>query len=202
MLGNVYYDVPFIWEPGLVTKTTTKGAHSVSTSRTHQDLTNPPHQCSELQARLGSQVSFSGSATFIREQNDTALGYWSFQEQAVVPACILTPKSTKDVSIAVLELAKLHCQFAIRGAGHMFWAGSANIAGGVNIDLSSLTSVSVSADRETTFAGGGTLFQADAMGLAIVGGRVFNVGIGGLTLGGTSIGAPWFESDSTTGGKS
>ena len=24
VLGDVYYDVPFIWEPGLVTKTTTR----------------------------------------------------------------------------------------------------------------------------------------------------------------------------------
>ena len=207
VLGNVFYDAPFIEEPGLVTRTISNGPHCVSTFQTHQDSTNPPHQCSELQAKLGSQVSFPGSATFIREQNDTALGYWSFQEQAVIPACRLTPKSTKDVSVAVSELAKLHCQFAIPGAGHMFWAGSANIAGGLTIDMSSFTSVSVSADRKTTSAGGGTRWSAiysklDAMGLAIVGGRVFDVGIGGLTLGGACIGARWFESDSTTGGNS
>ena len=95
----------------------------------------------------------------------------------------------------------------IRGAGHMFWAGSANVAGDLTIDMSSFTSVSVSADRKTTSAGGGTRWSAiysklDAVGLAIVGGRVFDVGIGGLTLGGACIGARWFESDSTTGGNS
>lgn len=95
VLGNVFYDAPFIEEPGLVTRTISNGPHCVSTFQTHQDSTNPPHQCSELQAKLGSQVSFPGSATFIREQNDTALGYWSFQEQAVIPACRLTPKSTR-----------------------------------------------------------------------------------------------------------
>lgn len=100
MLGNAFYDAPFIEEPGLVTRIISNGPHCVSTFQTHQDSTNPPHQCSQLQAKLGSQVtqvSFPGSATFIREQNDTALGYWSFQEQAVIPACRLTPKSTKDV---------------------------------------------------------------------------------------------------------
>lgn len=156
------------------------------------EFTNQFNQCSELQSKLGSQVSFPGSATFIREQNDTAVGYWSVQEQEVVPACRLTPNTTKDVSIAVSELAKLNCPFAVRGAGHMFWAGSANIAGGVTIDLSSFTSVSISADRKITSAGGGTRWSAiysklDPMGLSIVGGRVFDVGIGGLTIGGMWI---------------
>ena len=108
------------------------------------------------------------------------------------PACRLTPNSTDDVSVAVATLAKLHCPFAIRGGGHMFWAGSANIAGGVTIDLSSFTSVSVSADRKITSAGGGTRWSAiysklDPLGLSIVGGRVFDVGIGGLVLGGSGI---------------
>ena len=74
----------------------------------------------------------------------------------------------------------------------MFWAGSANIAGGVTIDLSSFTSVSVSAGRKITSAGGGTRWSAIysklvAIDLAIVGGRVFDVGIGGLILGGIGI---------------
>lgn len=60
--------------------------------------------------------------------------------------------------------------------------------------MSSFISVSVSADRKTTSAGGGTGWSAiysklDAMGIAIVGGRVFDVGIGGLTLGDACIGA-------------
>lgn len=99
--------------------------------------------------KQGSQVSFPVSATFISKQNDTALGTWSMQEQEVIPACRVTPISTNDLSVAVSERAKLHCQFAIRGAGHIFWAGSANIAGGVTIDLSSFTSVSVSAENKT-----------------------------------------------------
>ena len=116
----------------------------------------------------------------------------------MIPNCRLTPKSTNDVSVAVSELAKFHCEFAIRGGGHMFWAGSANIAGGVTIDLSSFTSVPVSADRKTTSAGGGTRWariysKLDEMGLAIVGGRVFDVGIGGLTLGGKCMSLYLFQ---------
>lgn len=75
----------------------------------------------------------------------------------------------------------------------MFWAGAANIADGEYIDLSPFTSVSVSADRKTTSARGGTRWSAiypelDGMGLAIVGGRIFDdVGIGGLVIGGLDI---------------
>ena len=55
------------------------------------------------------------------------------------------------------------------------------------MDNSSLTSVSASADRKTTSAGGGTQCSVihsklDAIGLAIVGGRVFNVGLVDLPL--------------------
>ena len=199
VLGDVLYDTLFVGDPRLAGRTTSKGAYCVSILQIHQVPTDKPHQWLELQAKLGSQVSFPASATFISEQNGTALGYWSLQEQEVIPTCRLTPNSTNDVSVAVSELAKLHCQFAIRGGGHMVWAGSANIVGGVTVDLSSLTSVSVSADRKTTTAGGGTRWSAiysklDAMGLTIVGGRVFDVGIGGLTLGGIGISLQLFPS--------
>lgn len=193
VLGNVLYDTAFMVDSGLAFRTTSKSAHCVSSLQMHQSSINRSHQCTQLQIKLGSLISFPGSTTFIREQNDTALGYWSVQEQEVNPSCRLTPNSPNDVSIAVSELAKFHCEFAIRGGGYMFWAGSANIAGGVFIDLSPFTSVSVSTDRKTTSAGGGTRWSGiysklDVMGLAVVGGRVFDVGIGGLILGGKCMG--------------
>lgn len=45
--------------------------------------------------------------------------------------------------------------FAIRGGGHTWWAGAANIQDGVTIDLSEITQVVVSEDRTTTSVGGG-----------------------------------------------
>ncbi len=73
----------------------------------------------------------------------------------------------------------------------MWWAGAANEPGGVTLDSSSFTHVTVSADRNITSAGGGSRWGAiysklDPMNLTVVGGRVFDVGIGGLTLGGKS----------------
>ena len=37
VLGNVFYDTPFIGEPGLVTRTISKGAHCLSTFQIPQE---------------------------------------------------------------------------------------------------------------------------------------------------------------------
>lgn len=71
----------------------------------------------------------------------------------------------------------------------MWWAGSANLEDGVTLDLSALNGTEVSADRSFTRVGGGARWgdiylKLDAMNLSVVGGRVFDVGVGGLTLGG------------------
>ncbi len=73
----------------------------------------------------------------------------------------------------------------------MWWGGAANIQDGVTIDLSELTQVEMSMDRTITSVGGGARwedvsYKLDAMNLAVVGGRVHDVGVGGLTLGGKS----------------
>ena len=78
----------------------------------------------------------------------------------------------------------------------MTWAGAANIQGGVTIDLTSMTNVSVSEDHRVTSAGPGCRWgniynKLDPMNLTVVGGRVFDVGIAGLTIGG---GNSWFAS--------
>ena len=102
------------------------------------------------------------------------------------------PNSTDDVSFGLVNLAQLRYQSAVWGGGHMFWPGLANVAAGVAIDLSSITNVTVSPDRKTTSAGGdarwGAIYsQLDARNLSIVGGRVFDIGIGGFALGGMRI---------------
>ncbi|KAI4173898.1 MAG: hypothetical protein LQ343_002666 [Gyalolechia ehrenbergii] len=81
------------------------------------------------------------------------------------------------------------CQFAIRGGGHTPWTGSANIADGVTIDMGSIKSVNV--DPSSTFvsiAAGArwsdVYGQLDLNGLGVAGGRISEVGVGGLITGG------------------
>lgn len=71
----------------------------------------------------------------------------------------------------------------------MWWAGAPNIQDGVTIDLGLLKQVKVSRDQKITSVGGGARWEdvylkLDAMNFAVAGGRVADVGVGGLTLGG------------------
>ena len=75
VLGDLLYDAPFVEDHVLMARTTSKGATCVGKFQIHKDSTNTLHQCSVLQTKLGSQVSFPGAATFAREQNDTIVGY-------------------------------------------------------------------------------------------------------------------------------
>jgi FAD/FMN-containing dehydrogenase len=69
-------------------------------------------------------------------------------------------------------------------------AGSSNIENGVTIDLTNINSIQVSDDLSTTKVGPGVklgdLYETlDGMGLSVISGRDSNVGVAGLTLGGT-----------------
>ena len=85
---------------------------------------------------------------------------------------------------------KYNCKFAVRGGGHTPQANSgANIDGGVTIDLSALNKVELSHDNTTTLVGAGARWgnvysYLDPLNYAVVGGRVSDVGVGGLLTGG------------------
>lgn len=127
----------------------------------------------------------------------TAASYWSAQEQAVTPNCVVEPTTTKDVSVAVFVLSSLstrtqfsdECKFAFKSGGHTPQRGAANQPAGVTIDLGALKQITVSADRKKTSFGPGNRWGdiypvLDAQDLAIPGGRVAQVGTGGLITGG------------------
>lgn len=149
-------------------------------------------QCADLKASpVAPLLSLPGSTGFLSEQSGNTTGYWSNNERDVTPACRITPKTANDVSMAVNYLARKKCSFAVRGGGHMFWAGAANIQDGVTIDLSQMNQIVVSRDRKITSVGPGARWQdvyakLDPMNLSVVGGRAGTVGVAGLTLGGAS----------------
>ncbi|KAL8736033.1 MAG: hypothetical protein Q9166_000595 [cf. Caloplaca sp. 2 TL-2023] len=149
--------------------------------------------CHELQAVLKA-VFFPQQAAY-----DQSLStYWSQQEQKLTPSCIVSPQNTQDVSRAIQVLSKYQaagnsttagCQFAIRGAGHTPWAGSANIDNGVTIDMRSIKSVDLNRAKTVVSVGAGARWSAvyqvlDAVGLGAAGGRLADVGVGGLITGG------------------
>ena len=91
--------------------------------------------------------------------------------------------------MAVKALTQSNCSFAIRSGGHSTWAGDANIAGGVTVDLQGLNAVELSGDRSIVSVGAGSRWGQvyDALipeNRIVAGGRVGDVGVGGLTVGG------------------
>lgn len=86
-------------------------------------------------------------------------------------------------------LKSVGCQFAVKSGGHGAFVGASNINGGVAIDLLNMNSVTVSADQTQASYGAGNRWidvysKLETMGLAVIGGRVADIGVGGLTLGG------------------
>lgn len=145
-------------------------------------MSNQSLQCTVLTALLGQQkVALPGSSAYT-----ASLGsYFSQQEAAVQPACIVLSQTALDVSAAVVALQKpengQRCSFAVRSGGHTAWAGAANIAGGVVIDLAGLNAVELSADLSTVSVGVGASWdmvyaKLDPLGLSVNGGRAAGVG--------------------------
>lgn len=81
------------------------------------------------------------------------------------------------------------CKFAVRSGGHGYFAGASNIDGGLTIDLRKLKTITISSDKTQTSIGTGNKWLdvynvLEPKGLSVIGGRVADIGTGGLTLGG------------------
>ncbi|KAL8912284.1 MAG: hypothetical protein Q9171_002656 [Xanthocarpia ochracea] len=153
---------------------------------TNADSSNNP-VCTALLTALPGRVSLPANEGY----GASLKSYFSVQEAEIAPYCVVSPQNETDVSTAIKILAApgSTTKFAIRGGGHTVWKGSANIDDGVTIDMRAINTVSVSDDKTFTSVGAGALWKdvytvLDAMGLATVGGRAAQVGVGGLTTGG------------------
>ena len=149
-----------------------------------------PHglQCVMLQAGLGDAVLFPDNTRYENFQCGVP-GYWSQQAADPKPSCRVLAMCAADVAFAVTLLSRYSCTFAVRSGGHMSWAGAANIDNGVTIDLSAINQVDMTSNGTIVSVGSGARWldvslKLDSMNLAVVGGRVSEVGVGGLVTGG------------------
>ena len=81
------------------------------------------------------------------------------------------------------------CPFAIKSGGHSRGVGASNADGGVTIDLVRLNGIQVSKNKKSVVIGAGLRWldvyqELEKHNLLVVGGRVADVGVGGLLLGG------------------
>ena len=77
-------------------------------------------QCDILQA-AGLDVLYPGTETY--ETRDES--YFSVSAR-LGPNCIVQPTSAEQTALAVTTLKKKTCNWAVRGGGHMTWAGASN----------------------------------------------------------------------------
>ena len=146
--------------------------------------------CQQIDSQLPGRISYPGSSAY----NSSQANYYTGEERDLQPSCVFRPAKTSDVSHMVkLVAARQHTstpEFAFRCGGHSFFAGAANIDGGVTIDLRSLNSFELSADRKTASVGGGSIWSEnvypnlDPHNLTVAGGRIAGVGVGGFLTGG------------------
>ncbi|PWY87378.1 putative oxidoreductase [Aspergillus heteromorphus CBS 117.55] len=168
--------------------------HSNSNATGSSDLSGAC--CLTLLSLLGSsQVTFPGSQAYEFSRSS----FFSQQEAQLQPRCVVAPTGVEDVSTILQSLTSIGtslpegersvCDFAIRSGGHTPFAGAASIDGGITIDLQGLKAIEVSSDRATVSVGPGATWGEvysflDPLQLTVAGGRVAQVGVGGLTTGG------------------
>ena len=137
-------------------------------------------QCAQIAAKLPSQAQFS----------PLLIDYiWSAQQGELIPACRVEPKSAEEVAFIYNIVKAERCHFAIKSGGHARAPGASNADGGVTIDLARLNQVRLSKDKESVMVGAGSRWvdvyrPLEEHGLSAVGGRVADVGVGGLLTGG------------------
>jgi hypothetical protein len=142
-------------------------------------------QCGFLDLVLPDKVSLPGQIQYLYQESR----YWSQQQETTNATCRVAPTQSIDVACTLHVLKLVGCQFAVKSGGHGAFVGASNINGGVTIDLLNMNEISISADGKQTSYGTGNRWidvykKIEGQGLAVVGGRVADIGVGGLTLGG------------------
>lgn len=104
------------------------------------------------------------------------------------PMCVVQPSTTADVQKIVSYLSSRRIRFAIRSGGHLPSPLGANTNDGVLIDTSSLNVREYDQKTQTVKIGTGNKWKnvydyLDQYRVTVVGGRVLDVGVGGLVLG-------------------
>lgn len=158
----------------------------------HQAQKTTTVDCTNLVKSFNDRILLPGSPQYVASDGS----YFAAFENKLSPSCIFQPQSVHDLSEFVRAIQDPAItdkpQVALRGGGHTAWAGSANIENGITIDLSNLDAIAISHDQKIASIGGGARWATvyatlETQNLAVAGGRVSKVGVGGLTTGGLCL---------------
>ncbi|KAF1828922.1 FAD binding domain-containing protein [Decorospora gaudefroyi] len=144
--------------------------------------------CTEIKDALPGKVLTPGllAAEYMYETQQ----YWSTTLRTIDPACIVQPDSAQDISIVIKILNKYpSVQFATRSGGHDPNVGHATVEDGVLITMTDLVGATYDAEEDVAYVRPGgdwndVISDLEQSGVAVSGGRLGIVGVGGLLLGG------------------
>src|SRR5437868_5163907 len=119
----------------------------------------------------------------IRRNRNRSMRAW------LPPQVIFVPTSAQDVAKSIKIINFFSVPFAVRSGGHTPFPGSSSISGGILISLQNLTTLTLSESKDLVSVGPGNRWInvyefLEPHNLAVVGGRVPSVGVGGLITGG------------------
>jgi FAD/FMN-containing dehydrogenase len=141
--------------------------------------------CSSVASLGWINITYALNLAYIEEQTQ----YWSTSCSALLPSCIIFPKTVEEVSTVVQILANTSESFAIKSGGHNPNNGWSSVAGGPLIAMEHFDQANL--DRSTGIVDVGPGNRLDGIaaklqgsGWTFVGGRIGNTGVGGLVLGG------------------
>lgn len=144
--------------------------------------------CNEINQSLPGKVLTKGLLSM--EYTHETQQYWATNLRSVDPACIVQPSSAQDVAIVIKILNKYPTvNFATRSGGHDPNKGHATVQDGVLITMTDLVGASYDASEDVAYVRPGgewndVIGDLEKSGVAITGGRLGLVGVGGLLLGG------------------
>ncbi|TVY44596.1 putative FAD-linked oxidoreductase, partial [Lachnellula occidentalis] len=124
------------------------------------------------------------------EYVDAKNHYWSAANADLSPACAVFPSTAEDVSTIVSTLLEYpDVKFAVKSGGHNPNVGWSSVDGGVLIVMSNLGNTTFNPGDNTANVGPGARWKdvigaLETWGVAVVSGRLGDVGVAGLTLGG------------------
>ncbi|VDC03790.1 unnamed protein product [Peniophora sp. CBMAI 1063] len=140
--------------------------------------------CRQIQGSVSesSEVFYPGSDGYLRD-----IEHWSLSSSQN-STCSVEPGTIEDVAIIMKIIGNTRPPFAIKGGGHATNPGFSSTPG-VQIAMSRFRDVLLDGSKDTVAVGAGCKWDdaynaLNGTGRIVLGGRVPDIGVAGLTLGG------------------
>jgi hypothetical protein len=139
--------------------------------------------CQALNEHINGEIFTQNETDYETLRTD----HWA-QSAWAYPTCIFRPSSLAELQSVVPQLVNSQVKFSIRSGGHAPHRGMSSIDGGVLVDMSLFNELQYDAASQTARIGTGLRWGEvhsllEQYEVTVVGGRIADVGVGGLTLG-------------------